>query len=109
MGRSARRLSSTRSGVVKAVRFFLVAGIACLSLAAPIPPLAFTGAEPRIAGLRYCCAENIEAADIHRLAGFGAQALVQLVGILARELHHAANAEQIEIAQHGRADRDEIG
>jgi hypothetical protein len=73
-----------------------------------MPPLAFLGAEPRIAGLRYRRAENIEAANIHCLPGFSAEALVQLLGILAGELSHAANAEQLKIAKHGRADGNEI-
>src|SRR5271155_3001083 len=108
MGRSASRLSRTRSGVVRLRLLDLAAGIAGLSLAAPIPPLALFTAQARVAGLRYCCAENIQAANIHRLPGSGAQALVQFFGVLARELRHAANAEQIEIAQHGGADGDEI-
>src|SRR5271155_3503562 len=108
MGRSASKLSRTRSGVVRLLLLDLVAGIAGLSAAAPIPPLALFTAQPRIARLRHGRAEHVQAADIHRLAGFGAQALVQLFGILARELRHAANAEQVEIAKHGRADGDEI-
>src|SRR5271154_1692452 len=108
MGRSASRLSRTRSGVVRLLLLDLAAGIAGLSLAAPIPPLALFAGQARIARLRHGGAKNVEAADIHPLAGFGAQALVQLFGILTRELRHAANAEQVEIAKHGRADGDEI-
>src|SRR5580700_6369288 len=108
MGRSASRLSRTRSGVVSVERSFLAAGIASLSAAAPIPPLALCTGQPRIAGLRRRRGENIEAANIHGLACLGAQALIELFGILASELSHAANAEQIEIAKHGRADGNEI-
>src|SRR5271156_4044924 len=108
MGRSASRLSRTRSGVVRLLLLDLAAGIAGLSLAAPIPPLALFTGQARIAGLRYRCGENIEATNINRLAGFGTEALVKFFGILAGQLGHAANAEQVEIVQHGRADGDEI-
>src|ERR1700675_2588394 len=98
MGRSASRLSKTRSGVVRLLLFDLAAGIAGLSLAAPIPPTALRAGKPRVASLRHSRAENIQAADIHRPAGLGAQALVKFFGILARELRHAANPQQAEIA-----------
>src|ERR1700675_464878 len=108
MGRSASRLSKTRSGVVRLLLLDLAAGIAGLSLAAPIPPIALRAGKPGITGLRHSRAENIQAADIHRLAGLGAQALIQLLRILSGELRHAADPQQTEIAKHGGADGDQI-
>jgi hypothetical protein len=53
-------------------------------------------------------AKDIETADIYRLTRFCAQALVKLFRILARELSHAANPQQTEIAKHGRPNRNKI-
>src|SRR4029077_7007737 len=106
MGRSARRLSRTRSGVVRARA--LAEGIARRSPAAPIPPGALLGGEKGIPGLGHGGGESIEAADVDLLPGDAAKPLVELFRILAGELGDAADAEKLEIAKHGRADRDEV-
>src|ERR1043166_9419276 len=101
MGCSARRLSSTRSGTVSSRR--LVAAILRLSLPAPIPPLALLGRKKRIARLRHGCGKDILAADIDALSGNAAEPLVKPPRILPRQLLDAANAQKLEVAQHGRS------
>src|SRR5271165_148571 len=101
MGRSASRLSRTRSGVVNAR--VSAAPIARLSLSAPIPPLALVERQPRIPCLRHGRPKDIQAADVLRLAGNLAKLLIELLWVLPRELGDAANAEQVEIAQHCRS------
>src|SRR5580765_1435419 len=106
MGCSASRLSRTRSGTVSSR--FLTAGIACLSLPAPVPPLALIGGKKRVARLGHGSRENILAADIHALAGNAAQFLIEAGRVLAGKLFHAADAEQFKIAQHGGTNGDQI-
>src|ERR1700722_5131344 len=106
MGRSARRLNSTRSGIVSAR--LLGAGIGRLSLAAPIPPLASFERQLRIPSLSHRSAKNIKAANILRLPGNEAQAFIELLGTAARQLLHAAHSQQFEVAQESRPDRNEI-
>src|SRR4051812_42477284 len=109
MGCSASRLSSTRSGTVSPAFFVarflrevvLAAGIADLSLAAPIPPLALLGREKRVAGLCYGGREDVLTADIDALAGGAAELLIQLRRVALRKLLYAADAEQLKIAEHG--------
>src|SRR4051812_47336445 len=109
MGCSASRLSSTRSGTVSPAFFvarflcgvLLAAGIAGLSLAAPVPPLALLGREKWVAGLCYGGRENVLAADIDALAGGAAEFPIQLYRIALRKLLDAADAEQLKIAEHG--------
>jgi hypothetical protein len=66
------------------------------------------GGEKGIPGLRHGGGESIEAADIDLLPGDAAEPLVELLWILAGELGDTADAEKPEIAEHGRADRDEV-
>src|ERR1700690_3678339 len=106
MGRSASRLSSTRSGVVSSR--FSAAAITRLSSAAPVPPLALLGRQKRIPRLRYRRAKNIQAADVLRLPGNLAKLLIKLFRVPPRELRHAGNPEQLEIAQHGRSNRHQV-
>jgi hypothetical protein len=70
--------------------------------------LAFLGREERIPGLCHGGAEHIEGADIDVLFGNAAELVVKLSGVSARKLSHAANPENLEIAEHGWPDRDEI-
>src|SRR5580692_4548083 len=95
MGRSASKLSRTRSGVVSVPCLFF--GMAFLSAAAPIPPLAFFRGEQRIARLGYGGLERVEAADVDALAGDAAKLFVHFAGILARELADGADFQQLEI------------
>src|SRR6185312_12313549 len=114
MGCSASRLSSTRSGTVSPAVFVarflgkvvLAAGIAGLSLAAPIPPLALLGREKRVAGLSYGGRENVLTADIDPLAGGAAELLIQLRRVALRKLLDRANPQKLKIANHGWPDRD---
>src|ERR1700722_2116020 len=106
MGRSASRLSRTRSGGVRVP--CLIFGMAFLSAAAPIPPLAFFGGEQRVAGLGYGGLEGVEAADVDALAGDAAKFLVHLARILARELADGADFQQLEITEHGGANGNQI-
>jgi hypothetical protein len=61
-----------------------------------------------IPGLRDSRTKDIEAADVHRLLGNPTKLLVKLLRILPGELADAGNAEQLEIAQHGRPDRNQV-
>src|SRR5208282_2149241 len=106
MGRSASRLSRTRSGVVRSR--FSAAAIARLSPPAPIPPLALFRWQKWIPSLRYRRPKNIQAADVLRLAGNLAELLIKLFRVLPGQLDHAGNAEQLEIAQHGRSDGNQV-
>jgi hypothetical protein len=77
-----------------------------LSLAAPIPPLALLGRKKRITGLRDCGGKDVLAADIDALTGDAAEFLVEPRWILAGKLLHAADAEKLKIAEHGRPYRN---
>jgi hypothetical protein len=85
---------------------FLAAGIAGLSLTAPVPPLALLGRKKRIAGLGYGGREYVLAADIDVLAGGAAEFLVESGRILPGKLFHAVDAEKLKIAEHGWSDGD---
>src|SRR5579863_5106350 len=106
IGRSASKLSRTKSGVVSAP--CLAPVIACLPFATPIPPLALLCRQTWISGLRYGRTKDIEAADVHRPLGNSAKLFVKFLRILPGELVHAGNSKQLEIAQHGRPDRHQV-
>jgi hypothetical protein len=80
--------------------------MARLSQAAPVPPPALLGGKKRVAGVSHGGGKNVLATDIDTLAGGAAEFLVKPGGILAGELFHAADAEQLKIAQHGRSHGD---
>src|SRR5579863_257916 len=80
MGRSASRLSRTRSGVV--MLCFLAAAIVRLSLPAPIPPLALIEGQERIASLGHGRTISIQTADVLRFAGDLAYLLVKFLWVL---------------------------
>src|SRR5579863_1166790 len=101
MARSARRLSNTRSGVVRGASF--LARIAFLSLAAPIPPVALLRGKPGILGLRHSGGEGVQAADVDMLLQDTAEFIVKFPGILTCKLGNGADAQQLEIPQHGGA------
>jgi hypothetical protein len=61
-----------------------------------------------ISGLCYSRAKDIEAANVQRLLGDPAKLLVKFLRVLPGELADVGNAEQFEIAQHGRADRNQV-
>src|SRR5438309_3536568 len=107
MGRSESRLSSTRSAVVRSslrLRF----GTPRLPLAAPVPPYTFLRRQSWIARLRDGCSEDVEAADVRTLPGDLAQASIHLARVGVSQLSDAADAQQLEVAQHGRPYRDQI-
>src|ERR1700722_6779116 len=106
MGRSASRLSRTRSGVVRVPCLFFC--MAFLSAAAPIPPLAFFGGEQRVASLGYGGLKGVKAADVDALAGDAAEFFVHFAGILGCELADGADFQQLEIAEHGGANGNQI-
>src|SRR5579884_1074317 len=106
MGCSASRLSKTRSGTVSSL--FLLAGMAGLSLAAPIPPLALPGGKQGIARLGNSGRENVLAADVDFLASNLAEPLIKADRILQGKLAHAADAKQFKVAKHGRTYGDQI-
>src|SRR5215475_6589791 len=106
MGRSANRLSKTRSGVVSAR--LLGPGMICFPLSAPIPPLALLGWESRILRLGYGGAKDVQAANVLRLPGDLTQFFVQLLRIAPRKLRHPVNAQHIEVADHRRPHRNQV-
>src|SRR5262245_32344620 len=106
MGCSASRPSSTRSGTVRPR--CLGTGLTGLPLPAPIPPLALFGRQQRIARLLHRRRKDILAADVDSLSSNAAELPVKRGGIFAGQLLHTLNTEKLKIAQHGRADRDEI-
>ena len=88
---------------------FLFAGMAGLALPAPVPPLALLGGKKGVARLGDGGGENILTADIHVLAGDTTKLVIEPGWILPGKLFDAANAKQIKVAKHGRADRDQVG
>src|ERR1700676_276923 len=109
MGRSASKLSNTRSGVVSVNRLpFRILHRFTLSLAAPIPPLALLHGKPRVTRLRHRRAKNVEAANVLVLRSHAAQLLIESIRILPRQLRHAAYPQDFKIAQHGRTDGNQI-
>src|SRR5882724_9680170 len=115
MGRSANKLSRTRSAVVSltgsfsflfltpcplcpllSVFFALIPLSSSLYLFpsfAPPPPLALLHRQPRILRLRHCRLKRIQHTNIR---------------ILLRNLPNAANPQQLKIPQHRRPDRNQI-
>src|SRR5208282_1344212 len=106
MGRSASRLSRTRSGVVSPR--FLAPGIARLSLPAPVPPLRLLERQPWISRLRHCRHEDVQAADVLRLSGDSAEFLVKLFRIAPRQLRHAVNPQQFKVANNHGTNRNQV-
>jgi len=82
--------------------------MARLSQAAPVPPLALIGGKKRIACLGHGGGKDVLAADIDALAGGAAEFPVEPGRISAGKLFHAADAEQLKIAQHGRPNGDQV-
>jgi len=58
--------------------------------------------------LRYCRPKYVQATDILRLASDLAELLVHLLRITPCQLRHTANTEEFEIAQHRRANRNQV-
>jgi hypothetical protein len=79
-----------------------------LPLMAPIPPLALLGREQRVAGLRYGRGEDVLAADVDALAGNAAELSIEPGRVLPGELCNVTDAEKLEVAQHGRANGDQV-
>src|SRR4029077_6238061 len=77
-------------------------------LPAPRPPLALLGRKQRIAGLSYGRGEDVLAADVDALAGNAAELLIEPGRVLPGKLLDAADTEKLEVAQHGRADGDQV-
>src|SRR5689334_19596551 len=100
MGCSESRLSSTRSGTVRP-RF--LSAMARLALPAPVPPLALLRRKQRIARLLDRRGEDVLAADVDALAGHGAELPVEARRIAPGQLLHAADAQDLEVPQHGRS------
>jgi len=72
--------------------------------AAPIPPLALLGRQERVSCLGYGCAEDVEAADVLRLARDATEIPIKPFGVSAGQLGHTADSEQFKVAGDGRAD-----
>src|ERR1700680_2533515 len=106
IGRSASRLSSTRSGVVNSR--FSARAIPLLSSAAPIPPLALLRWQTPVPCLRHRRAKNIQAADVLRLPRDSAQLLIKFLWASFGKLRHAGNAEQFKTAQHRRTNGNQV-
>jgi hypothetical protein len=66
------------------------------------------GRKKRIAGLGYSGGKDVLAAYIDLLASRSAKFLIELCGILAGKSLHAADPKKLKIAEHGRADGDQI-
>src|SRR5580658_6967947 len=82
--------------------------MAGLALAAPLPPQTLLARQIRILRLSYRRAKYIQATDVPRLAGDLAELLVHLLRIAPRQLRHGANTKKFEIAQHRRANRNQV-
>src|SRR5262249_35091054 len=106
MGRSASRLSSTRSGVVSARLLLCLA--TGLPFAAPIPPYALLRRQVRIARLRHGGTENVQHADVLMLARHATQPLVHALRLAAGQAIHGPDSQQLEIPQYRRPNRDQI-
>src|SRR5437588_6530069 len=106
MGRSQSRLSSTRSGVV---RSRLLLGMGAFPLSAPIPPLALVQWQSGIARLGYRRAKHVEHTWVLFLPGELGQALIKLFRRLPRQLGDVGYAEPLEISQHNRPHRNQVG
>src|SRR6476660_43311 len=106
IGRSASRLSRTRSGVVSSR--LLAVGIARFPLPAPIPPLAFFQRKLRISRLRHRGLEDVQATDVLRFPGLDAELLIQLLRIAAGELSHRLDPKKLEVADHRRTHGNQI-
>src|SRR5579864_4229666 len=107
IGRSASRLSRTKSGIVSS-RFSAGGDITLLSLAAPIPPLRLFQRETWISRLRNGRAKNVQAANILGLSRKQAELLIKFFWILPGQLRHAADAEQFKIAEHRGSNRSQV-
>src|SRR5215467_13140323 len=105
MGRSESRLSTTRSAVVRS-SLRLPLGTPGLSLATPVPPYTLLWRQSRVARLRNRRLKDIEAANVLPFSGDLAQALVHAARTRFGQLSDAANSQQLEIAKHGRPDRN---
>src|ERR1035437_6456417 len=106
MGHSVSRASSTRSGVVGSRGS--AGGIRRLAPTAPIPPLALLRRKARIPGLGHGRAKDIQHTRVLALAGKAAQLFVHTLRVLAGQVRHALYAQHLEIADHGRANRDQV-
>src|SRR4029077_11738249 len=106
IGRSASRLSRTRSGVVSAR--FLAPGIARFPLAARVPALALFHGKLRILRLRHRRLKDIQTADILRFPGLDTELLVQLFRIAACELSNRLNPQKFEVTNYRRSHRNQI-
>jgi hypothetical protein len=85
---------------------FLLASMASLSQAAPVPPLALLSRKQRVACLSYGGGENVLAADIDALPCDSAELLIKPCWTLPRKVFHAADTEQFKVAEHGWPHRD---
>src|SRR5581483_1162276 len=96
MGRSANRLSSTRSGVVSSN---VLRRIACLSFATPMPPLTLLEGKFRISGLRHHRTKHVQATDVLRLTFGRTQLFKHLFRIAPRQRRHTPVPQQFQIIQ----------
>lgn len=78
------------------------------SFAAPIPPLAFSRGQARVACLGHGSLKNIQDTGILALAGEPFEARVHFLGVLFGKLRDRVNAEPIKVAQHGGPNGDEV-
>jgi hypothetical protein len=80
----------------------------CLALAAPVPPHALFGRQPRIARLRDSSREYIETARINPLTAQIAKHSVWRFGFGLRELRDIAYSERMEVEDSLGADGNQI-
>src|SRR4051795_13504814 len=101
MGRSASRLSKTRSGVVSP--FSLPFLIFLFPQPAPVPPLALLRRKQRIFCLRNGGTKNIQATDILPLPLDTVQCRIHGLRISSGKPFNTVDAQLVEVAQHGGA------
>jgi hypothetical protein len=70
--------------------------------------LAFFNGKLRVARLGHGRAKDVQTADVLVLGRDAAKRFIQALGISLGELWDSAHAQNLEIAQYGRADGDQI-
>jgi hypothetical protein len=78
------------------------------ALSTPIPPLTLFERQSRVLCLGHRGSKDIETTNVLRLSLQPAEIPVHLPRILAHQLGHATNSQEVQISQHGRANRHQI-
>jgi hypothetical protein len=82
--------------------------LARLTQPAPVPPLALLRRKARISRLRHRRAECVQHADVLLLPGHAAKPFVKAFRVLPCQSRDGVDAQQLEIANHGGANRNEV-